>query len=656
MLTLNKRVFHIVLSSLKFSKNLSSMPKFSEFFTFPKVACLAFACAFIFFSHTWSINWGTNDISGYDLTLSGAYEPFIQFPPFMAPLNGIFAKNILQPIFGPFAMEIYLALPLLFFFAYSIISGIQNPTDYYTKTRNLILAILSIPIVTINLHDMHSSIISTVFLSVIFYDAFISRKMSIAPALAFLFLISVFTSGNRINTSSFFFSLSLIFMIALWCSQKLSHDPTPSRRFLLGGLLSFSSIFILANVAVTLVGQSIYKEAIGSEFASKNAARHFVQVENTLDMQSTLKVLDLKDHETGLLNFSALPIEKYSGEWFKEAREKLKPLQINKTSFFDNTREKILALPGKAVVFWQTVFLVLLTLMPRPPITKRQSLFLLSLIVLPFFIAFAISYYFRPPPLRVWIPLLFSTNFILIICSLKMMEAPIMALKRNPPAKSIFGLKIAHFALYITSPAVADKKTTPLSFEKFAVTVGNYTIKFSRIYSSVFWKGERLKNFAPKIVFTVLLLLFVRGIWINGAHYNKLTNIDCQNNDEIWRSINTHGDSIFTFLDGIFYSPCLVRPYSWPKHQDTNIYPLGGTSFLSSSYRKQLEVEGGIEGLLCKENTALALRPKTKIDFQTNYPILSQRMSFTVIDGINTNIHIGKCITSDTGMPTTKKY
>ena len=82
-----------------------------------------------------------------------------------------------------------------------------------------------------------------------------------------------------------------------------------------------------------------------------------------------------------------------------------------------------------------------------------------------------------------------------------------------------------------------------------------------------------------------------------------------------------------TFVDGIYNSKCYVRPYSQTQHADMKIYPLGGTSFLTNSFKSKFTGMGKIEGLLCDHEFSLAMKSDTKLNFQKSYPRLSKRLT-----------------------------
>ena len=612
----------------------------------PLTALFSFVTCFTGFHLMFDATWGTNDISGYDLILSGRLDPFMSWPPYMAPLNIQLITNIFVPALGPYAFEFYLSLPLFIFALYTIATIKLNPSDNLLFVRNLLTAILSIPVFSIILHDLHSTVVSTLFIALIFYDTFVINRTTVRSAALFLFFIIILIVGNRVGNGFYIFCQS-VFFIGFMCAAKIIvTKKSPHLRQLLLGSTILSILFGTAIVGSSLIGQDQRKEIIGGHFTAENTARHFVQVENTLNLNDTLRVLDLEKHEAPLINFSALPAEKFSGQWFKDAAAKLKPYQDQTLRSFAEKMAQLQLLPGKSIILWQLVILGCLGIGVKVfgfGFSKTNIAILLFAVITPILIALAVSLFIRFPPLRVWIPIFTATNLVLITVCFLILEnykLRISGKRIKLPKQPFILLKVYHFTLFYKINKLPEVRNSPFTFR--GKNKGHLKDK-AILSSGALWKHLEISNFTLTIILIFFICFTALGILKINSHYQLVTASNCDNYNEIWMQLGSNQKNYVTFVDGIYNSKCYVRPYSQAQHADMKIYPLGGTSFLTNSFKSKFTGMGKIEGLLCDHEFSLAMKSDTKLNFQKSYPRLSKRLTFRSIKIGQKHIDVASC-------------
>lgn len=612
----------------------------------PITALFSFVSCFTGFHLIFDATWGSNDISGYDLILSGRLDPFMSWPPYMAPLNIQLITNIFAPALGPFALEFYLSLPLFIWVLYTMIAINHNPGDNLLFARNLSTAILSIPIFSIILHDLHSTLVSTVFIALIFYDTFVSNRTPIRTATPFLFFIIILIIGNRIGNEILIFCQSVFFIGIILAAKTIISKKIPHLRPIVLGSTILTILFGIAIGGSSLIGKDRRTEIVGSHFKTENTARHFVQVENTLDLNDTLKVLDLQKHEAALINFSALPAEKFSGQWFKDAASKLQPHQDATIASFAKKIAKLQTLPGKQTILWQLIILVILGISVKVfklNFGKTNLTILFFGVVSPIFIALAVSLFIRFPPLRVWIPIFTMTNLILLTtCFLIFENYAVRAVgkKKKLPDNPLFLFQIYHFTWFteLSNKLKGDKPVFRLKINNKELAMG-----YKRFSSLGLWKQREISNLTLTIILIFLICFTVMGILKMYSYYQTITESKCVSYNEVWDQLRGDKKNYVTFVDGIYNSKCFVRPYSKAQHAGMNIYPLGGTSFLTNSFKSKFTGMGKIEGLLCDHGFSLAMKSVTKLNFQKSYPRLSKRLTFRPIKIGQKHIVVASC-------------
>ena len=525
------------------------------------------------FTHYYKVydpEWGSNDISGFDLILANYFGEYIQLPLFHSPLiSGIIKFNAY--FLDDASLELTYGIPIFLFSAY-LVKEINNSSGWSKVFIGATILFLSSPFLIVIIHNLSSSIFCGVFALLIFSNYFSeTQKISytnIVLASCLLFLAFNYRVGSEAEL------ISLIFLICLPLFIFFSkHSLAVSISSLSKVAFFCASVFFFYLTVKNIYFLPLYEKEFGENFFQHNAVRHAVQVSITMPFETKKELLGLNDLNQTILRFFPIPEKLYSNDWFAAAFEILSKnvkLEGQLTNF---NLSKVLNTIGLDFVFWQIILSFLILICFRN--TKSLLVLLLS-IILPIIIVISTTIISRHPPLRFWFPALMSCQIISLILIVEIYKELIknrVIDKIGSPIKEmqiyiLFGLGLLEHKENKESP---NSKTYILPLSSFLILMSIFgTLSFSKSVADT---------------------------------HRKSYNATCEIN-ALYSKLSEQNEKYIAY-PGVFSSVCLIRPLAGLSFPDLDMLLVGGTSFLTKRFQNQYYEKGGIIGHICNENRKL---------------------------------------------------
>ena len=200
-------------------------------------------------------------------------------------------------------------------------------------------------------------------------------------------------------------------------------------------------------------------------------------------------------------------------------------------------------------------------------------------------------------------------------------------------------LKVYHFTLFYKINKLPEVRNSPFTFR--GKNKGHLKDK-AILSSGALWKHLEISNFTLTIILIFFICFTALGILKINSHYQLVTASNCDNYNEIWMQLGSNQKNYVTFVDGSIIQSVMCVPTLKRSMPYENI-PLGGTSFLTNSFKSKFTGMGKIEGLLCDHEFSLAMKSDTKLNFQKSYPRLSKRLTFRSIKIGQKHIDVASC-------------